>query len=47
MELIMEEYGAMIVGVVAVVIMAGLLLGLFMQDGMVYQLLCLTGEGVG
>ena len=47
MDIILEEYGAMIIGVIAVVIMAGMILGFMMQGGFMYQLLSMAGEGIG
>ncbi|MDE7063315.1 MAG: hypothetical protein K2O73_08745 [Lachnospiraceae bacterium] len=39
MDTLLEEYGGAVIAVLAVVVMAGFLLGLFCQDGVLGQVL--------
>lgn len=46
MDTLLEEYGAAVAAVLAVVVMAGFLLGFFYQEGALGQLLTNVGAGV-
>lgn len=46
MDTLLEEYGGAVIAVLAVVIMAGFLLGLFCQEGILGQVLTNVAGGV-
>lgn len=47
MELFLEEYGAVMIEVLAVVVMIGFLVGSFCNEGLMYRLLLSAAQTIG
>lgn len=47
MHLFMEEYGGLMIAVLAIIVMIGILLGLFAQGGYLYELINGTQGALG